>query len=95
VNIVGERCLAGENVYVINKHQLMVDSDNVEEAVLARVRSIERGDGAELQTEDDLRRYFEDIVQRGKNRRRVKPYVWNYIAARASAELAIEFVLLK
>jgi hypothetical protein len=44
------------------------DPDNVRDAVLAGLRSIERGEGTQLQTENDLRRYFEDIVHCGKKR---------------------------
>ena len=42
--------------------------DNVKEAVLEGLRSIERGNFTELETQDDLQRYFGDIVQRGKRR---------------------------
>ena len=53
---------------MITEQSAIVDPDNVRDAVLAGLRSIERGEATELRTEDDLRRYFEDIVYRGKKR---------------------------
>jgi len=53
---------------MITEQSAIIDPDNVRHAVLAGLRSIERGEGTELHTEDDLRRYFEDIVRRGKKR---------------------------
>ena len=47
---------------------VITDPDNVEEAVLEGIRSMERGDFIEIRGDDDLRRYFEDIIQRGKKR---------------------------
>jgi hypothetical protein len=46
----------------------IADPDNVKDAVLEGLRSIEHGNFTELQTQDDLQRYFEDIVQRGEDR---------------------------
>ena len=44
------------------------DPDNVKEAVLEGLCSIEGGDFTELGTQKDLKRYFGDIVQRGTKR---------------------------
>jgi hypothetical protein len=46
----------------------MVDPDNVQEAVRRGLCSIDRGDFIELRTEQDLQRFFGDIIARGKKR---------------------------
>ncbi len=46
----------------------LVDPDNFQEAVLDGLRSIERREGTEIRTREELRRYFEDIIARGKKR---------------------------
>jgi|ERR1700685_3580550 antitoxin ParD1/3/4 len=66
--VVREALRRLEQEEMITQQSTILDPDNVQEAVLAGLRSIERGEGTELQTEDDLRRYFEDIVHRGKRR---------------------------
>jgi hypothetical protein len=48
--------------------QLNVDPDDVREAVLRGVASIERSDSLELKDEAALKDFFEDIVIRGKLR---------------------------
>jgi hypothetical protein len=42
--------------------------DDLKEAILEGLNSIERGDFIELHTQEDLRRYFSDIIERGKMR---------------------------
>jgi antitoxin ParD1/3/4 len=66
--VVREALRRLEQEEMIAEQTAIVDPDNVQDAVLAGLRSIERGEGTELQTADDLRRYFEDIVHRGKKR---------------------------
>jgi Arc/MetJ-type ribon-helix-helix transcriptional regulator len=46
----------------------IVDPDNVQGAVLHGLRSVERGDFIELSTQEELQRYFDDIIHRGKKR---------------------------
>jgi len=46
----------------------IVDPDNVEEAVLQGFRSVEQGDYIELRSDEEVKRFFEDIVQRGQKR---------------------------
>ncbi len=53
---------------MIKKQPVILDPDNADEAVLRGLRSIERGEGTEIRTREELRRYFEDIVHRGKKR---------------------------
>ena len=53
---------------VIKRQQVIVDPDNGHEAVLRGLRSIKRGAFIELRTEEDLRRFFDDIILRGKKR---------------------------
>ena len=49
------------------RHRI-VDPDNVAEAVVRGLAYIERSDFAELQTQEDLQRFFSDIIHRGKRR---------------------------
>ncbi len=46
----------------------VLDPEDVEEAISEGLRSIERGDYIELRTQEDVRRFFADIVRRGKRR---------------------------
>jgi hypothetical protein len=66
--VVREALRTLEQEEMVAQQSAIVDPDNVKEAVLDGLRSIERGNFTELQTEDDLHRYFGDIVQRGKKR---------------------------
>ena len=66
--VVREALRRLEQEELVAQQSTIVDPDNVQEAVLQGLRSIERGDFTELQTQEDLQRYFEDIVQRGKQR---------------------------
>jgi antitoxin ParD1/3/4 len=66
--VVREALRRLEQEEMITEQSAIVDPDNVRNAVLEGLRSIERGEGTELETEEDLRRYFEDIVHRGKKR---------------------------
>lgn len=66
--VVREALRRLEQQEMVTEQHAIVDPDNVRDAVLAGLRSIERGEGTELHTKDDLRRYFEDIVHCGKKR---------------------------
>ncbi len=57
-----------EQEEMVAQQSLIVDPDNVHEAVQEGLRSIERGDFTELHTQEDLHRYFGDIIHRGKKR---------------------------
>jgi hypothetical protein len=57
-----------EAVQMVTQQSMIVDPDNVKEAVLQGLRSIERGDFTELHTQEDLLRYFGDIINRGEKR---------------------------
>ncbi len=89
--VVREALRRLEQEEVVTEQSRIVDPDNVKEAVLAGLRSIERGNFTELHTQEDLQSYFADIVQRGKKRlaasgraARVKRYL---ISSRACADL--------
>jgi antitoxin ParD1/3/4 len=66
--VVREALRKLEQEEMVAQQSLIVDPDNVKEAVLEGLRSIERGDFTELHTQEDLQRYFGDIVHRGKKR---------------------------
>jgi antitoxin ParD1/3/4 len=66
--VVREALRKLEQEEMVAQQSVVVDPDNVKEAVLEGLHSIERGNFTELQTQDDLQRYFGDIVQRGKKR---------------------------
>jgi antitoxin ParD1/3/4 len=66
--VVREALRKLEQEEMVAQQSAIVDPDNVKEAVLGGLRSIEGGNFTELQTEDDLQRYFGDIIQRGKKR---------------------------
>jgi hypothetical protein len=53
---------------MVAQQSAIVDPDNVHEAVLQGLRSIESGHFTELPSQEDLQRYFADVVQRGKKR---------------------------
>ena len=73
--VVREALRKLEQEEMVAQQSMIVDPDNVEEAVLEGLRSIERGDFTELHTQEDLQRYFGDIVQRGKKRLAAKKKV--------------------
>lgn len=66
--VVREALRRLEQEEMLAQQSTIVDPDNFEEAVLEGVRSIERGDFIELHTPEDARRFFDDIIQRGKKR---------------------------
>jgi antitoxin ParD1/3/4 len=66
--VVREALRRLEQEEIVTEQSVIVDPDNVEEAVMEGVRSIERGDFIEIHTEEDARRFFDDIIQRGKKR---------------------------
>jgi antitoxin ParD1/3/4 len=66
--VVREALRKLEQEEIVAEQSEIVDPDNFQEAVLDGLRSIERGEGTEIRTREELRRYFEDIVHRGKKR---------------------------
>ena len=66
--VVREALRKLEQEEIVAEESEIVDPDNFQEAVLDGLRSIERGEGTEIRTREELRRYFEDIVHRGKKR---------------------------
>jgi antitoxin ParD1/3/4 len=66
--VVREALRRLEQEEMITEQSIIVDPDNVKEAVLAGLRSIEHGEFTELRTQEDFQRYFDDIVRRGKKR---------------------------
>jgi antitoxin ParD1/3/4 len=66
--VVREALRKLEQEEMVAQQSIIVDPDNVQEAVLEGLRSIDRGDFTELHTQEDLQRYFDDIVHRGKKR---------------------------
>lgn len=66
--VVREALRKLEQEEMVAEQSVIVDPDNVQEAVLDGLRSIERGEGTEIRTREELRLYFEDIVHRGKKR---------------------------
>lgn len=70
--VVREALRRLEQEEMVAQQSAIVDPDNVQEAVLQGLRSIESGQFTELQTQEDLQRYFADIVHRGKKRFRAR-----------------------
>lgn len=66
--VVREALRKLEQEEMVAEQSAIVDPDNVQEAVLEGLGSIERGEFTELHTREDLQRYFADIVHRGKKR---------------------------
>src|ERR1700735_5222593 len=66
--VVREALRKLEQEEMVAQQSMIVDPDNVKEAVLEGLRSIERGDFTEFQTQEELQHYFGDIVHRGKKR---------------------------
>jgi len=66
--VVREALRRLEQEEMVTAQSTIVDPDNVKEAVLQGLASIERGDFTELHTQEDLQRFFGDIVHRGKKR---------------------------
>jgi antitoxin ParD1/3/4 len=69
--VVREALRRLEQEEMVIRQSAIVDPDNVQDAVLQGLRSIERGDSLELSTQEDLHRYFDDIIHRGKKRLQV------------------------
>ena len=66
--VVREALRRLEQDELVAQQSTIVDPDNVSEAVLEGLRSIAGGRFTELHTPEDLQRYFDGIVQRGKKR---------------------------
>lgn len=66
--VVREALRRLEQEEMVDQQSVIVDPDNFEEAVAKGLRSIERGDFTELRSQKELRRYFEDIAERGQKR---------------------------
>jgi antitoxin ParD1/3/4 len=66
--VVREALRKLEQEEMVAEQSGIADPDNFQEAVLDGLRSIERGEGTVIRTREELRRYFEDIVHRGKKR---------------------------
>lgn len=66
--VVREALRRLEQEEIVGQQYEIVDPDNVQEAVAEGLRSIEQGDYIELQSDKELKRFFEDIVERGKKR---------------------------
>ncbi|MGA2730351.1 MAG: type II toxin-antitoxin system ParD family antitoxin [Terracidiphilus sp.] len=57
-----------EQEEMVAEQSIIVDPDNVQDAVLQGLGSVELGDFTELQTQEDLQRFFGEIILRGKKR---------------------------
>jgi len=66
--VVREALRRLEQEEMVAQQSAIVDPDNVKEAVLDGLRSIEVGRFTEVHTQRDLQRYFDDVVRRGKKR---------------------------
>jgi antitoxin ParD1/3/4 len=66
--VVREALRKLEQEEMVAEQSVIEDPDNYQEAVLEGLRSIERGEGTEIHTREELRLYFEDIIHRGKKR---------------------------
>jgi antitoxin ParD1/3/4 len=66
--VVREALRKLEQEEMVTEQSVIVDPDNVQEAVRQGFASIERGDFVEIQSREELRRFFEDIIARGKKR---------------------------
>jgi len=66
--VVREALRRLEQEEMVTEQSTIIDPDNVKEAVRQGFASIERGDFVELQSREDLRRFFGDIIVRGKKR---------------------------
>ncbi len=66
--VVREALRKMEQEEITGQHYEIVDPDNVKEAVAEGFRSIERGDAIDIESDEDLRRFFDDIVERGRKR---------------------------
>ncbi|MGA2878488.1 MAG: type II toxin-antitoxin system ParD family antitoxin [Bryobacteraceae bacterium] len=66
--VVREALRRLEQDEIVTQQNAIMDPTNVQEAVLQGLRSIEGGRFTELHTPEDLQRYFDDVVRRGKKR---------------------------
>src|SRR5581483_12097906 len=66
--VVREALRRLEQQEIVAEQGEITDPDDVEESVLKGIRSMERGDFIEIRGDEALRRYFEDIIRRGKKR---------------------------
>jgi antitoxin ParD1/3/4 len=66
--VVREALRRLEQEEMITEQSAIVDPDNVRDAVRQGFASIERGDFIEIQSREDLQRFFGDMIARGKKR---------------------------
>lgn len=66
--VVREALRRLEQEEMVAQQFAIMDPDNVKKAVLQGLRSIEEGRFTELHNQQDLQRYFDDVVRRGKKR---------------------------
>lgn len=66
--VVREALRRLEQEEMVAQQSTIEDPDNVHEAVRQGFASIERGDFVEVQSREDLQRFFGDIIARGKKR---------------------------
>jgi antitoxin ParD1/3/4 len=66
--VVREALRRLEQEEMVAQQSIIMDPDNVKKAVLQGFRSIEGGRFTELHNQQDLQRYFDDVVRRGKKR---------------------------
>jgi antitoxin ParD1/3/4 len=66
--VVREALRRLEQAEMLTEQITIEDPDNVEEAIMEGIRSIETDGVIEVRTPEEARRFFDDIVQRGKKR---------------------------
>ncbi len=66
--VVREALRRLEQEELMKEQTLIVDPDNTNESVLQGLRSIERDDAVERKGNTELRKFFDDIAERGKKR---------------------------
>ncbi|MGA2214334.1 MAG: type II toxin-antitoxin system ParD family antitoxin [Bryobacteraceae bacterium] len=66
--VVREALRRLEQEEMIAHQSTIVDPDNAHEAVRQGFASIERGDFVEIQSREELQRFFGDVIARGKKR---------------------------
>ena len=70
--VVREALRRLEQEEMVAEQSVIVDPDNVKEAVLQGFLSVERGDSIEIQNSEDLQRFFGDVILRGEKRSAAK-----------------------
>lgn len=66
--VVREALRRLEQEEMLKQQSIIVDPDNVQEAVQKGIASIDRGDFIELKDDAELKQFFADIIARGKKR---------------------------